>query len=124
MTAFTPGGDHESQLAAWRPGKTHPYVAAPTGRRPPLTPTAVPVDSRLGAFVGLATYQAVGGTVRRDLFSTRDDGFMDDAALVRRLAIEKLEAKAQELRASWAWARPMLDPDYGFTAEYRRIHPK
>jgi hypothetical protein len=49
---------------------------------------------------------------------------MDDAALVRRLAIEKLEAKGQELRSSWAWARPMLDPDYGFTAEYRRVHPK
>jgi ParB family chromosome partitioning protein len=49
---------------------------------------------------------------------------MDDAALVRRLAIEKLEAKAGELRASWAWAKPMLDPDYGFTAEYRRVHPK
>ncbi len=49
---------------------------------------------------------------------------MDDAALVRRLAIEKLEAKAAELRSSWAWAKPMLDPDYGFTAEYRRVHPK
>ena len=49
---------------------------------------------------------------------------MDDAALVHRLAIEKLEAKAAELRSSWAWAKPMLDPDYGFTAEYRRFYPK
>lgn len=123
MTAFTLGVDEESQLAVWRQVKTQPYVTAHAVRRL-LTQRAVSVDSRLGAFVGLAACEAAGGTVRRDLFSTRDEGFMDDAALVRRLAIEKLEAKSQELRSSWAWARPMLDPDYGFTAEYRRVHRK
>ncbi|HEV7997314.1 MAG TPA: hypothetical protein VGP52_13765 [Stellaceae bacterium] len=35
---------------------------------------------------------------------------MDDAALVRRLAIEKLEAKAEELRPHWAWAKPCSIP--------------
>ena len=35
---------------------------------------------------------------------------MDDAALVRRLAIEKLEAKAEELRPHWAWAKPDARP--------------
>ena len=123
MTAFTLGVDHDTQLAVWRQVRTQPYVTPHAVRRL-LTQGAVPVDSRLGAFVGLAAYEAAGGTVRRDLFSTRDEGFLDDAALVRRLAIEKLEAKGQELRSSWAWARPMLDPDYGFTAEYRRIHPR
>jgi len=38
---------------------------------------------------------------------------MDDAALVRRLAIEKLEAKAAELRPRWAWTRAVLDLEYG-----------
>jgi ParB family chromosome partitioning protein len=123
MTAFTLGVDHETQLAVWRQVKTQPYVTAHAVRRL-LTQGAVSVDSRLGAFVDVAAYEAAGGTLRRDLFSTRDEGFMDDAALVRRLAIEKLEAKGQELRSSWAWARPMLDPDYGFTAEYRRVDPK
>jgi hypothetical protein len=37
------------------------------------------------------------------------EGFMDEAALVRRLAIEKLEAKAAELNAGWAWAKATLD---------------
>jgi ParB family transcriptional regulator, chromosome partitioning protein len=87
-------------------------------------PGRVPAGSRLGAFVGIAAYEAAGDTVTRSLFSGDEDGFMDDAALVRRLAIEKLEAKAEELRPHWAWAKPMLDPDYGFTAEYARLRPR
>jgi ParB family transcriptional regulator, chromosome partitioning protein len=62
--------------------------------------------------------------VTRDLFSSDDEGFMDDAALVRRLAIEKLEQKAIELRSSWAWTRAMLDSAYDFTAQYRRVQPQ
>ena len=46
---------------------------------------------------------------------------MDDAALVRRLAIEKLEAKAAELRPQWAWTKAVLDPEYGFMAQYARV---
>src|SRR5207244_5541465 len=60
----------------------------------------------------------------RDLFSGDDDGFMDDAALVRRLAIEKLEAKAAELRPQWAWTKAVLDPEYGFMAQYARLRPQ
>jgi ParB family chromosome partitioning protein len=89
-----------------------------------LTQTAIPVDSDLGLFVGSTAYEAAGGTVTRDLFSADDEGFMDDAALVRRLAIEKLEQKAIELRSSWAWTRAMLDPEYDFTAQYRRVPPE
>jgi len=123
MTAFTLGADHAAQLAAWRQVKDQGYIQPYTVRRL-LTQGAVPLDSRLGEFVGAAAYEAAGGTVTRDLFSGDEDGFMDDAVLVRRLAIEKLETKAEELRPHWAWVRPMLDPDYGFTAEYGRIRPK
>ena len=123
MVAFTLSADHESQLAAWRQVKDQPHITAHAVRRL-LTQGAVPVDSNLGTFIGMAAYEAAGGTVTCDLFSTRDEGFMDDAALVRRLAIEKLEAKAEELRSSWAWTKAMLDPDYRFTAEYGRIYPK
>jgi hypothetical protein len=49
---------------------------------------------------------------------------MDDAALVRRIAIEKLEKKAEELRPQWAWTKAVLDPEYGFMAQYRRVHPQ
>jgi hypothetical protein len=49
---------------------------------------------------------------------------MDDAALARRLAIEKLETKAAELRSCWAWTKAGLDPEYGFIAQYGRVRPK
>ena len=123
VTAFTLGADHQAQRAVWHQLKDHSYIPPYTVRRL-LTQTAIPLDSDLGRFVGGTTYEAAGGTVTRDLFSADDEGFMDDAALVRRLAIEKLEQKAAELRSSWAWTRAMLDPAYDFTAQYRRVRPQ
>ncbi len=123
VMAFTLSADHAAQLAVWRQVKGQPYNMAQAVRRL-LTQAAIPVDSRLGAFVGVAAYEAAGGAVTRDLFSADDDGsFMDDAALVQRLAIEKLEAKAEQLRPAWAWTKAVLDPDYGFAAQYERVHP-
>ena len=123
VTAFTLGADHAAQLAVWNQLKDHSYIQPYTVRRL-LTQTAVPLDSDLGRFVGTAAYEAAGGTITRDLFSGDDDGFLDDAALVSRLALEKLEHKAAELRPSWAWTKAMLDPEYGFLAEYRRLRPQ
>jgi ParB family chromosome partitioning protein len=120
VTAFTLGADHAAQLAVWRQVKDRSYIQ-PYSVRHLLTETAVPLESDLGAFVGAASYEAAGGHITRDLFSGDEDGFMDDAALVRRLAIEKLEAKAAELRPHWAWIKPVLDPDYHFLAQYGRV---
>ena len=123
ITAFTLGADHPAQLAVWGQLRDQHYVSPHQVRRL-LTGSAVPLDSDLGLFVGIEAYEAAGGRVTRDLFSGDDDGFMDDAALVNRLAIEKLEQKAEELRADWAWAKAVLDPDYGFLSHYRRIEPQ
>jgi ParB family chromosome partitioning protein len=102
VTAFTLGADHAAQLAVWRQVKDRSYIQPYTVRHL-LTETAIPLDSDLGLFVGAAAYEAAGGTVTRDLFSGDDEGFMIDPTLVRRLAIEKLEARAEELRPQWAW---------------------
>ena len=123
VTAFTLGADHAAQLAVWNQLKDNSYIQSYTVKRL-LTESAVPIDSDLGLFVGAAAYEAAGGTITRDLFSGDEDGFMDDAALVQRLAIEKLEAKAAELRPPWAWAKAVLDPEYGFAAHYGRVHPQ
>jgi len=123
IMAFTLGADHAAQLAVWGQVNEQHFVSPHQVRRL-LTDGAIPLDGDLGAFVGVGAYEAAGGRVTRDLFSTDDDGFMDDAALVRHLAIEKLEAKAAELRGEWAWAKPVLDPEYHFMAEYRRIEPE
>jgi ParB family transcriptional regulator, chromosome partitioning protein len=123
ITVFTLGADHQAQLAVWRQVKDQSYVSPHTVRRL-LTQGAVPLDSCLGTFVGAAAYEAAGGRITRDLFSGDEDGFLDDATLVNRLAIEKLEAKAAELRPHWAWTRAVLDPDYGFLAQYARVRPQ
>ncbi len=123
VTAFTLGADHAAQLAVWRQVKDNSYIQPYTVKRL-LTEGAIPLDADLGMFVGAAEYEAAGGTITRDLFSGDDDGFMDDAALVRRLAIEKLEAKAAALRPQWAWTKAVLDPDYHFLAHYGRVHPQ
>jgi ParB family transcriptional regulator, chromosome partitioning protein len=122
VTAFTLGADHCAQRAVWDQLKDQSYIAPYTVRRL-LTQSAVPLDSDLGRFVGAGTFEAAGGTITRDLFSGDDDGFMDDAALVRRLAIEKLEAKAAELRPHWAWTRAVLDLEYGELMQYGRARP-
>jgi ParB family chromosome partitioning protein len=123
VTAFTLGADHPAQLAVWSQIKEQHYVSPHQVRRL-LTGSAVPLDSDLGLFVGIEAYEKAGGRVTRDLFSSENEGFLDDAALVNRLAIEKLEQKAAELRADWAWAKAVLDPDYGFLSQYRRIEPQ
>jgi ParB family chromosome partitioning protein len=123
VTAFTLGADHAAQLAVWRQVKANSYIQPYTVRRL-LTETAVPLDSQLGRFVGAAAYEAAGGKLTRDLFSADEEGFLDGAALVRRLAIEKLEAKAAELRPSWAWTKAVLDPEYGLMAQYGRVRPQ
>ena len=112
-----------AQLAVWNQIKDNSYIQPYTIKRL-LTESAVPLDSDLGMFVGAEAYEAAGGTITRDLFSGDDDGFLDDATLVRRLAIEKLEAKAAELRTQWAWTRAVLDPEYRMLAQYGRIEPR
>ena len=122
VMAFTLGADQDAQRAVWRQVKDQPYLAAHTVRRL-LTESAVSVNSRLGAFVGIDAYEAAGGSVTRDLFSDRDEGYMDDAGLVHRLAMAKLEAKAEELRQSWSWAKAVLDLEYGFASDFGRVYP-
>jgi ParB family transcriptional regulator, chromosome partitioning protein len=123
VTAFTISAGHEAQLAVWRQVKDQSWISPHTIRRL-LTESAIPLDSDLGMFVGSQAYEAAGGTITRDLFSGDDDGFMENAALVQRLAIEKLEAKAAELRPQWAWTKAVLDLEYGALSQYIRVRPQ
>jgi ParB family transcriptional regulator, chromosome partitioning protein len=123
VTAFTLGADHAAQLAVWNQLKSNSYIQPYTVKRL-LTERALALDSDIGQFVGAEAYEAAGGSITRDLFSGDDDGFMDDAALVRRRAIEKLEARAEELRPQWAWTRAVLEPEYRMLAQYARVEPK
>ena len=56
-------------------------------------------------FVGLDSYEAAGGGIRRDLFAEGDAGvYLTDAAMLERLAQDKLAGIAATVRAEgWAW---------------------
>jgi ParB family transcriptional regulator, chromosome partitioning protein len=96
--------DHEAQEAA--------FYDAPAWRRSPQALrehlTEREIDAARDAvthFVGVETYEAAGGGVRRDLFSDDSRGvFLTDAALLETLARDKLAATVEAVRAEgWAW---------------------
>ncbi|PKC36313.1 hypothetical protein V462_10740 [Pantoea ananatis 15320] len=57
-------------------------------------------------FVGREAYENAGGVVREDLFSQQDGDGTADNVLLEKLAVQKLEAMAQEILAQegWKWS--------------------
>lgn len=106
--------DHAAQEAVWDGLPTYDRDAYSIRRA--LTEESCRGDSRLARFVGIEAYEARGGTVRRDLFAEEGDGsgvFLDDAVMLQVLAMEKLRAAGEDVRAEgWAWVECLLDGDY------------
>jgi len=76
-------------------------------------------------FVTVAAYEAAGGPLRRDLFSDDGKAYLQDAALLERLALDKLQQPACEVAAEgWKWvdvrARYVYE-DYVRHGEVRRV---
>lgn len=108
--------NHEMQRQAWFSAK-YEYERHPRHLREFITRQEVSTSSAIARFVGIDAYEAAGGGVRRDLFS--EEAWLSDAALLDRLAMDKLEAKAEALRGEgWAWVEPHLALDYAKLAEY------
>ena len=111
LTALTLSDDHEAQESAWFDAQ--PWDRSPAALRRVLTAGEIQAaGSALVRFVGIDAYEAAGGVVRRDLFDDAQSRFLSDAALVQRLATEKLEILAEGVRAGgWAWVEARLDVD-------------
>ncbi|MGJ7609264.1 ParB N-terminal domain-containing protein [Variovorax sp. LT1R20] len=120
--------DHAAQEAVW--DGLPVYERSAWALRRKLTEEACAGGSRLARFVGLVAYEAHGGTVRRDLFAEDDDDdavYLDDPLLLQVLAMEKLRALAEEVRAEgWAWVDCVTEGDglalrrYGQASQQRR----
>jgi ParB family transcriptional regulator, chromosome partitioning protein len=75
-----------------------------------LTKTNVAATERRAIFVGAEPYTEAGGVIIRDLFTEDRGGFYEDAVLLERLVLEKLEAIAAEVQAEgWKWATAHID---------------
>jgi len=87
-----------------------------------LTETAIRASDKRARFVGVTAYEAAGGIVMRDLFEQDNGGWLQDSALLDRLAIAKLTSEAEALRAEgWKWIEVALEFPYGHAAGLRRL---
>ncbi|HHJ4570160.1 TPA: ParB N-terminal domain-containing protein [Citrobacter farmeri] len=96
--------DHTAQETAFYDAPT--WQRQPSALRDRLTEREIDAFRHpLVRFVGLDTYEAAGGGIRRDLFAEGDAGvYLTDAALLERLAQDKLAGIAAEVKAEgWAW---------------------
>lgn len=89
-----------------------------------LTQGTVSERDRRVRYVGLAAYQAAGGVILRDLFTEDGDGWLEDALLLDRLALDKLQDAAVPVIAEgWHWCDVALDFPYGHHNGLRRLQP-
>jgi ParB family chromosome partitioning protein len=121
LMAFTVTNDHVRQEQVWKQ-LARSHIREPYYIRRQLTEGAVRAADKRAQFVGVASYEAAGGAVMRDLFEHDDGGWLQDPTLLDRLVIEKLQAKAETLRAEgWKWITLAPDFPYGHTAGLRQL---
>ena len=104
LMALSITDDHTAQESAFYDAPT--WQRQPSALRDRLTEREIDAYRHpLVRFVGLDTYEAAGGGVRRDLFAEGDAGvYLTDAALLERLAQDRLAGIAAEVKAEgWAW---------------------
>ncbi len=101
--------NHERQMAVWR-GAAH-WQRDAAALRGQMLGEGLPSCDPCVAFVGAEAYTAAGGELVSDLFAM-DDGavIFENAGLVERLAVAKLEEVAQGIREAegWSWVKVML----------------
>ena len=104
LMALSITDDHAAQEAAFYDAPQ--WQRHPSHLRERLTEREIDAYRHpLVRFVGLDSYEAAGGGIRRDLFAEGDAGvYLNDAALLERLAQDKLAGIAATVRAEgWAW---------------------
>ena len=113
--------DHAAQEAAFYDAPN--WQRNPTALRERLTEREIDANRHpLVRFVGLEAYEAAGGGIRRDLFADADQGiYLTDAALLDRLAQDKLTGIADEVRREgWAWVEAVPAATYADLQAFQR----
>ncbi|MGE8134160.1 ParB/RepB/Spo0J family partition protein [Novosphingobium subterraneum] len=121
LMAFSVTDNHARQEQVWEQVNQGQHVPAYHIRRL-LTEQAIAASDRRVRFIGIDAYTEAGGYVMRDLFSSEEDGWLQDPALVELLVNEKLNDAAQEIGAEgWKWVEAAIDLPYGCERGKRRI---
>ncbi|WP_299176998.1 ParB/RepB/Spo0J family partition protein [uncultured Brevundimonas sp.] len=88
-----------------------------------LTRMHIAATDRRTIFVGAEAYTEAGGVILRDLFTEDRGGFYEDAGLLDRLVIEKLERIAESVKAGEGWKWASVHIDYPHGNGLRRTYP-
>lgn len=121
LIAFSVTDNHIRQEQVWEQVNKGPHVPAFHIRRL-LTEEAVAATDRRARFIGLNAYTEAGGYVMRDLFSSDEDGWLQDTVLVEQLVSAKLARLAEDISAEgWKWVEAAIDLPYGCEAGKRRV---
>jgi len=120
LMAFAVGEDHARQEQVY---DNLSWNKEPQIIRRMMTESHIRANDRRAVFVGVDAYRQAGGNVLIDLFSEDGGGYFEDGALLDRLALEKLEGIAAEVRAEgWKWAQAFLD--FPHAHGLRRAYPQ
>lgn len=115
--------DHSAQEAVW--DGLSAYDRSGWRIRSVITAEACSANSRLARYVGLDQYEAEGGAVRRDLFSSPEDLtgiFLENPELLHTLALERLRGEAAVIKEEgWLWVECSLDTDRTALRGYGRL---
>lgn len=122
MMALALTDDQALQVRIWSNARNN-WQREPDRLRQQITGQETSTESKLGKFVGLAAYEEAGGTVRRDLFGA--EAYLQDAELLDRLALDKLERTAEKVRTKegWLWSEARLSFDYSDERAFGRLYP-
>ena len=121
MMAFALVDDHAEQESAW--DSLSKYNRSAYDLRRLLTAQKINTQSdRLARYVGVDSFEQAGGMVERDLFSDSGTGYIRDAGLLEKLAMQKLEQHAKTLRKEGAaWVDIMPRADHADLAQFGRV---
>lgn len=133
MQAYRDGGLSLDQLMAFAITEDHDrqeqvyenlsWNREPSTIRRDLTKMNVAATDRRALFVGADSYAEAGGTIIRDLFTEDRGGYFEDAALLDRLVINKLESVATEVQTAEGWKWTAVHIDFPHAHGMRRTYP-
>lgn len=112
LMAFCIIEDHKRQETLFKAIMNGTMNGQPWAIKRVLTENTIALTDRRVKFVGVKAYEAAGGTVLRDMFDTRDSGYIEHPEILARLVDEKLAAaRSERLAEGWKWADASLDVD-------------
>ena len=125
LKAFAVTVDRTRQLSVWERVGQQGYRPSGWQVKRMLTEDRVPAASAIATFVGVDAYEAAGGAVDRDLFADQDEWgiWFEDADLLSKLAMDRLQVAADELATRWKWAEARIEVSWSDLARFGRVHP-